>query len=46
MVGQPSLSLLRRRAAAAFDDFRKQHAPSIRAPHAIVQPAAPTERAP
>jgi hypothetical protein len=46
MVGHLSLSLLRRRDAAAFDDFRKQHAASIRLPQAIAPPVAPTERAP
>jgi hypothetical protein len=46
MVVQLSLSLLLRRDAAAFDDFRKQHASSIRSPQAIAQPVAPTERAP
>jgi hypothetical protein len=46
MVGRLSLSLLLRRNAAAFDDFPKQHAPSIRSPQAIVRPVAPTERAP
>jgi hypothetical protein len=46
MVGQLSLSLLRRRDAAAFDDFRQQHAASIRSPQAIAQPMAPKERAP
>ena len=48
MVGQVSLSVLRRRDAAV-DGFRHQHAaygPSIRSPHTIPLPVAPTQRAP